>query len=246
MPISLTIELDFLIAVVFIGVPGLIIWLLVRRAKRRGSIRVLSPDEVAHQREAEQRKAEEGWSLRPELNLPTPRPVRRTHLGIRLLRSLRMVLLLMIMMYLIYVPGFVFLHGGRPNSPPVVFHAFLNYLHAPYWQGWMLWPSVIFWGVAGLIVLVGYSRRRLQQKLLRWGKPACAVVTGCRGGDKGGTIWTLQYRDAAGNLVETDLTSVSRSNATGGVLTVLYDPDKPSRCITYPVWGYEIGIPENS
>ena len=244
---TLTIYLDVIFVILFIGVPALVIWLLVRRAIRRGSIKVLSHDEVAQKREAEQREAEEGWSVPPELNLPTPRPVRRTHLGIRLLRSLRMVLLLAIMMYLIYEPGFVFLHGGRPSPPPVVFHKFLNFLRAPYWQGWMLWPSVIFWGVAGLIVLVGYSRGRKQQKLLRWGKPACAAITSYMAGGGGrGRTWTVQYRDAAGNLVKAYLANVPSRSKPGQVLTVLYDSDKPSRCITYPVWGYEIGVPENS
>ncbi|MGA2985017.1 MAG: DUF3592 domain-containing protein [Terriglobia bacterium] len=249
MPITLTIYLDVLFVVVFLGVPALLIWLLVRRAMRRGRIKILSSDEVAHKREAEQRKAEEGWSLPPELDLPTPRPVRREQLGIRMLRSFKRLLPVIAILGLFTIIVMI-RRGIRPgtllNAPSVDFPAILNFLWPAHMPEWQLWPRIIFVGFVGVIVLSGYFRRKKQRKLLRWGKPACAVVTGCSGGDKGGTIWTLQYRDATGNLVETDLTSWSSRNATGQVLTVLYDPDKPSRCITYPVGGYEIGVPENS
>ena len=249
MPITLTIYLDVLFVVVFLGVPALIIWLLVRRALRRGSIKVLSSDEVAHKREAGQRKAEEGWSLPPELDLPTPRPVRREQLGIRMLRSFKRLLPVIAILGLFTIIVMI-RRGIRPgtllNAPSVDFPAILNFLWPAHMPQWQLWPRIIFAGFLGLIVLGGYFRRRKQRKLLRWGKPACAVVTGCQGGAQGRTIWTLQYRDAGGNLVESELTTSSVRSATGQVLTVLYDPDKPSRCITYPVGGYEIGIPENS
>jgi hypothetical protein len=252
---TLPVAVAIISLVIFIAIPGLIIWLVVR-AVRRGSIRFLKPDEIEarqSKREAELHKAEEEWSLPPELNLPPPRPIRKTHLGMRLLGSLWLLPFLIIMMYFIYTFGFVFLHGGRPTPLPVTFHAFLDFLRAPYWQGWMLWPSVIFWGSAGLIVFGAHSGRRKQQskqqKLLRWGKPACAAITSVMaGGQHSSTIWTLQYRDAAGNLVKASLTrpNMPIGSKRGPVLTVLYDPDNPSLCIGYPVWGYEIRVPEIS
>jgi hypothetical protein len=199
--------------------------------------------------EAEQRKAEEGWSPPAELNLLTPRPVRRAHLGIRLLGNLPTVLLLTIFMVFIYTFGFIIPHGmpgGRPQDlPSFIFHGFLDFLQAPQWQGWMLWPSVIFGGLTGLIVLSGYFTRRKQQKLLRWGNPARAVVSSWST-SRGNYTWTLQYHDAAGNTVNTSLDNRRSKPEMGQVLTVLYDPDKPSRFTTYPVAGYEIGMPENS
>ena len=112
----------------------------------------------------------------------------------------------------------------------------------------MLWPSAIFWGIAGLSALPRHFKRRKEKKLLRWGKPARAVVTGVfhhQGGPKssGSTESKLEYQDDAGNLVKG---YVNRKLSQNQVLTVLYDPDKPSRFTTYPVAGYEISIPENS
>jgi hypothetical protein len=258
MPITLTIYLDLLFVIVFLGVPGLIIWLLVRRAIRRDSIRVLSPDEVAHRSEAEQdkheaelHKPEEEWSLPPELNLPPPRPVRKGRLGIRMLRSLPSVLIITVVM------GFLTFKEINWSHVPwkrFTFQAVLNFLQAPHWQRWMIGPSIVLvgWGIVGLYLLSGYFKRRKQQRFLRWGKPARAVVTDCKTSTQQGknptTWWTLQYQDAAGSLIQASLTgdNMPFGSKPGTVLAVLYDPDNPSRCIGYPVRGYEIVVPENS
>lgn len=241
--------LALLSLVVFLGVPSLTIWLVVRATRRPPSAEAVRIVEQSRKAEAELvRKAGEDWSPPPELNLPAPRPIRRAHLGIRLLGSLPTVFLLTIFMVFIYTFGFIIPHGmpgGRPQElPSFIFHAFLDFLQAPQWQGWMLWPSVIFGGLTGLIVLSGYFTRRKQQKLLRWGNPARAVVSSWST-SRGNYTWTLQYHDAAGNTVNTSLDNRRSKPEMGQVLTVLYDPDKPQRFITYPVARYEIRVAEN-
>lgn len=227
MPIPLTLYLNVLFVIVFLGVPALIIWLLVRRAIQRGSIKVLSAGEVAHQHEAAQRKAEEAWSLPPELNLSPPRPIQRVQLSIRLWRSLQRLLPAIVILGL-FTMIVIVRRGIRLETllktTPFDSHAFLDFLWPAQMPAWQLWPRIIFAGFAGVFILFGYFRRKKQRKLLRWGKPACAVVTSCQGCDQDRTIWTLQYRDAAGNLLHTNMTVNSRKNATGPVLTVLYDP----------------------
>jgi hypothetical protein len=67
------------------------------------------------------------------------------------------------------------------------------------------------------------------------------------GGSSGGGSWNLQYHDASGTLIKG---SVSRgSPPKNPVLTVLYDPAKPTKFIAYPVTRYEIadrGTPSSS
>lgn len=112
----------------------------------------------------------------------------------------------------------------------------------------MLWPSVIFAGIAGLSALPGHFKGRKEKKLLRWGKPARAVVTDILhspGGphSSGSTRSKLEYHDDAGNLVKG---IVDRKLSQNQVLTILYDPEKPSRFTTYPVARYVIGEPGSS
>jgi hypothetical protein len=141
--------------------------------------------------------------------------------------------------------------------------------------------------VAFLIMApISYFRLHRAERLLRWGRPARALVTDVRetrpgggtgaavGGLAGGAVgglaeaaargaaggliggltaeaargyrFTLQYHDDAGSVVKSETRSSSRKFSINQVLTVLYDPDKPKRCVTYPVAGYEVGGPEGS
>jgi len=113
----------------------------------------------------------------------------------------------------------------------LMFLAFLT------WQTtWRLWPSAI---VGGVFVLIGYFIHRKELRLLKWGKPARAVVTSITRG-----LWNLEYRDAAGNLIKGNLSRGSPPK--NPVLTVLYDPDRPRQFIPYPVPRYRIAVSENS
>ncbi|MGD0227030.1 MAG: hypothetical protein ABSF71_32285 [Terriglobia bacterium] len=245
--------ITYVVVSVFICFMGLIIWSMVDANLRR----IRSGQSSAQLLKAAERlrKDVEEWSLPPELNLPTPRQVRSAPLGARLLRSLPRIIFLTVLAIFIYTVAFLYTHvipAAREESvPSFLFQAFLtmarDFLQAPRWQHWMLWPSVIFGGIAGLSALPGHFKRRKGKKLLRWGKPARAVVTGVfhhPGGPKssGSTESKLEYQDDADNLVKG---YVDRKLFQGQVVTVLYDPDKPSRFTTYPVAGYEIGVPEN-
>jgi hypothetical protein len=223
-------------------------------AKRRRLKAGQSPEQflkAAEQLAAEQvRKAEEDWSLPPELNLPTPRPVKSAPLGTRLSRSLPRILFLLVLAIVVYTFGFLYTHVTHArwpqDLPSFIFRGFLDFLHAPQWQRWMLWPSIIFAGLAGLSALPGYFKRREEQRLLRWGMPARAVVTSATMGVKQGSRWNFEYHDAAGNLVKSFLIRSSMPQPGQDVLTVLYDPDKPQQFITYPVARYEIGARSRS
>jgi hypothetical protein len=216
--------------------------LQARRRWLKSGLSILEFTDAEKQLAAEQvRKAAEEWSLPPELNLPTPRSLRSAPLGIRLLRSLPRLLFLMVLAIYIYAIGFRWAHNpGSGNSTAFAFHGFLDFLQSPQWQPWMLWPSAIFGGLAGLSALPGHFKRRKEQKLLRCGQPARAVVTEVvhvEGRGAGIRRCHVEYQDAAGNLVKT---YVDGGLPQGQVLTVLYDPDKPSRFTTYPGVAYEI------
>jgi hypothetical protein len=223
---------------------GSMIWSGMQ-AKRRRLMSGQSPEQFLQSADEQVRKAEEEWSLPPELNVPTPRPVRSRPLGIRLLRGLPHLIFLMALAVLIYTGGYLWTHVTWPqNLPSFVFHGFLGFLQAPQWQEWMLWPSVVFAGLAGLTSLPAHFQRRNERRLLKWGVPARAVVTAVSIGRRG-NWWDCQYSDTAGNVIKTSSRS-SMPRRGQLVLTILYDPDKPHHFITYPVARYLIAGPQNS
>lgn len=246
----------FIVFLIIVSLVGSAIWRARAKWKRSG-LSIAEFTKAEEQLAAERvRKAAEEWNLPPELNLPTPRPVRSAPLATRLLRSLPRLLFLMVLAIFIYTIGFLYTHatrGARDESvPSFLFHVsqqmFSDFSHAPRWQPWMLWPSIIFWGIAGLSALPGHFKRQKEKKLLRWGKPARAVVTDILhspGGphSSGSTRSKLEYHDDAGNPVKG---IVDRRLSRNQVLTVLYDPEKPSRFTTYPVARYVIGEPGSS
>jgi hypothetical protein len=246
----------FIVLFIIVTLVGSAIWRARTKWKRSG-LSIAEFTKAQEQLAAEQvRKAAEAWTFPPELNLPTPRPVRSAPAGIRLLRSLPRCLFLIVLAIFIYTIAFLYTHTTQvtrdESVPSYLFHVsrqmFDDFLHAPQWQSWMLWPSVIFAGLAGLSVLPGHFRQQKEKKLLRWGKPARAVVTkiltkyGGRNAS-GVTQSKLEYHDDAGNNVEV---YVARLLSQDQVLTVLYDPDKPSRFTTYPVGGFVVGKPGSS
>jgi hypothetical protein len=84
--------------------------------------------------------------------------------------------------------------------------------------------------------------------MLKWGKPARAVVaevTPIKG--RWSTIYStiFEYRDHAGGLIRSSRQRLGVEFAVGRVMTVLYDPKKPSSCVMYPVEGLEIALPHS-
>ena len=131
-------------------------------------------------------------------------------------------------------------HLGTRLLQSIPFILFLVFIAFLTWRTtWRLWPSAI---VGGVFVLIGYFTHRKELRLLKWGKPARAVVTSVTMGGGGGTgSWNLEFNDAAGNLINGSLSRGSPPK--NPVLTVLYDADKPHEFIPYPVARYEIAVP---
>ncbi len=126
---------------------------------------------------------------------------------------------------------------GKRLQRSIPFILLLTFLGLITWQTtWRLWPSTV---VGGFFLLIAYFTHRKEYRLLKWGSPARAGVTSVSmGGASGGGSWNLQYHDASGTLIKG---SVSRgSPPKNPVLTVLYDPAKPTKFIAYPVTRYEI------
>jgi hypothetical protein len=125
---------------------------------------------------------------------------------------------------------------------------------AAKWEQFQPGPSE-FWFLVGLLVYAFafagwrayYLSRRKAERLLKWGKPAAALVTHVQWhAVKGGArSWesTLEYQDDAGNFLKRRVPVKLSENQ---VLTVLYDPERPKKSTVYPVAGYEIGEPGSS
>ena len=111
--------------------------------------------------------------------------------------------------------------------------------------------------------LSGYFQRRKLEWLLKWGKPAPAVVTeleyhGAFQEDKTRNIgWWCKFElhDDVGKLLKgNEIFSSKPGFSVHDVLTVLYgprkrffyDPRRPRNFILYPQDGYEVGGPEES
>lgn len=180
------------------------------------------------------------WSPPPELLLPTPRPIKGK--GVAVFRYLRIL------------GGYFFFFGGIPliawilsglsRSPGATVGAkWERYVEGGPYE-WLNLALVVYAG--GFVVwLFYYLWYRKAERLLKWGKPARAVVTRVweRYDPKKGSsssYWEsqLEYHDDAGNLVKR---TVRRRLPKDRVLTVLYGPGKPKKFTVYPVAGYEVG-----
>jgi len=84
---------------------------------------------------------------------------------------------------------------------------------------------------------------RVQRKLVQWGQPAGAVVTKVSP-TKGGMHVAYQFLEMAGNVVSGS-TVVDRAEAPnpGQKVTILYDPQKPSRNTLYPAPMVQVAQP---
>jgi len=120
----------------------------------------------------------------------------------------------------------------------IMWHAFVDFLRAPQWRAWMIWPSGIYGGIAAMVVVSEFGKQRRELKLLQWGTPARAVATLIV---SRGQYWEFEYADAAGNLVRNRHRPTRVPEGYSGVMTVLYNPDRPQEFISYPGVRYEIG-----
>jgi hypothetical protein len=211
------------------------------RMKRSGP---WTPQQLAHVAVEHRETEKQEWTLPPELNVPTPRPVRSASAGARLLRTLPQTLSLAALAIVVYAFAFTDTHAMPKQGGPeisLLVQRFLAFLHAPRWDHWMFWPSVVFGTVAGLVLLIGYFRRREEKQLLKWGIPTRAVVIRTWGNSRSGQNWELEYSDASGNTIKTRIVRSTLPQPGHEVFTILYDQSKPHRLVTYPVARYTVG-----
>jgi hypothetical protein len=185
-------------------------------------------------------KSLQAWRLPPELSTPPPRLIKSVPLGTRLSRSLSRAILFLAIA--IGTCGFWYLLGHHMSVPGML-NAFLEFLKAPRVQGWMIQPgpaiSLVAFAVVGAwLVVLGYIKQRKERRLLKWGKPTRAIAAARRYGSH--TYWTFEYSDAAGSPVSVREVHSGRPKRASGVITVLYDPDRPREFIRYPGVSYEI------
>lgn len=197
------------------------------------------------------------WSPPQELRLPIPRPIKGTEviaaryiriLGGILISAGGMALFGWLLFGLSWAPGTTI--GTRweqlvasPSFAPIS----LSLL--AYEAALLAWLVCLFWF-------------RKTEWLLRSGKLACAVVIGIRKirvPTRCAPDFTITFQsiDNAGTPVEgmmpdrirlkETLAGVTSSHfSMNQVLTVLYDPAKPTRYLLYPSPGYQIGEPVKS
>ena len=111
----------------------------------------------------------------------------------------------------------------------------------------LMYPTLLFGA------LFAYRGTLQEQRLLELGKPARAVVTKvepyivrtryrssrCYG-------FSVEYRDEMDNPIKSVVYLATQSFSENDVLTVVYHPHQPSKCIAYPVPGYEVAEPKGS
>jgi hypothetical protein len=176
------------------------------------------------------------WSLPPELNIPTPRPIANAPLGDRLARGLARLLGFLALVIGSFAFLCLILYGMQVAKG---FHALMNFLWDPHWHDWMFWPTAIYGAIAAWMIVSGYIKHRKERKLLQCGTATRAVATATA--FRGRRLWTFEYSDFAGNLVRSRGTPSRAPEQGSGVMTVLYDPDRPQVFVCYPGTRYVIG-----
>jgi hypothetical protein len=223
-----------IIVIGWVFVLGAFIWSGVRTKKR---LKGASLAQLFAAQSDQVGKSYSEWRLPSELDVPTPRSIRTVRLGRYLSRKLPQIISFLVIAIGIYGFAFLLFHG---MSVLGMFHAFLEFLKDPKWRGWMILPSAVCGAIALRFVASGYARRRKEQRLLKWGTPARAVATAQFWG-RGVTFHEFEYLDAAGNLMRGRDQHARMPRGGKEVMTVLYDPDRPSEFMSYPGTYYEIG-----
>ena len=190
--------------------------------------------------------AGQSWSPPTELLLPTPRPVKGKKAAAN--HTTRIIcisffsiaagaLLAWVLIALLLAPG------GTLNAK---WDWFSTTGQAGVWLflSLLMYPTLLFGAV------FAYRGILRDQRLLESGKPARAVVTKVqsyivRRGNYSNRCYgfSVEYWDDMNNSVKSEVFLTTPSFAENDALTVLYHPSKPSKCIAYPVPGYEIGTP---
>jgi hypothetical protein len=210
---------------------GSLVWGIAQHQKDRG----VPLEELFRAAAEKRREAKAQWRVPPELDVPPPRQIKNVPLGIRLLWALPRLVFLALLAAVIYSLGFLYSRTTPVQMPQglisFVFHGLAGFLHHPQAQGWMLWPSVLFAAIAGMTEWRRWRLRREERRLLACGIPAGGAVTIFR------RSWIADYTDAAGSPIRGS--SLSAAPHQGEiVITVLYDPEEPTRFIRYPVARY--------
>ena len=229
-------QIAFLIVAAGFGLLlAMIIWSGVQTKRRIGN---KSLEEIFQAASELQKKAEAAWLLPPELAVPPPRTVRSAPILIRLLLGSPLFLFLATSAAAIY--SFWFLHLYQP---PVhtwreicvfLYYQFLDFLRAPTWHAWMVWPTALFLGIACFVGLPGPIRRRREKRLLKWGLPARAVMITSQG-----SIGHYRYENELGDsITSTGNSTRPWKNPLCG--TVVYNPENPREFILYPTYRYRI------
>jgi hypothetical protein len=199
----------------------------------------------------------QSWGPPQELMLPTPRPIKG--MEVVAARYIRIVGGILIFVGGMALFGWVLIRLSWAPGATI----------AAKWQKFTVSPSsarifmsLLVYEAVFLTWLVCLFWFRKTVWLLRSGNPAGAVVTHIRKirfpgrSDPDFTV-TLQFHDTTGNLItgklpdrmnwKEALDGVTSSHfSINQVLTILYDPDKPTKFILYPPPGYEIGEPGSS
>jgi hypothetical protein len=214
---------------------ALIIWSGVQTKRRIGN---KSIEELFQAASELQRKAEAAWQLPPELAVPPPRIVRSAPILIRLALASPLLLFLATAAAAIYSLWFIHLYQPPVHSWPQIsvflYHRFLDFLRAPAWHAWMVWPTALFLGIACFVGLPGPFRRRREKRLLKWGLPARAVMISSQG-----SIGHYRYEDESGDTITSTANSTRPwKNPLCG--TVVYNPENPREFILYPAYRYRI------
>lgn len=183
------------------------------------------------------------WSPPQELTFPTPRPIKGNEVVTA--RYTRIVGANLFFFGGMALFGWLFF--GLSRAPGATIGAKWEQFREVDSTLWLM-GSFVLYMILFLLWLWDYVFHRRVERLLKWRKPARAVVTHVQyrsGKPHSGAYWIskVEYHDDGGNPVKG---WVEKELSENQVLTVLYDPDKPSECIVYPVAGYEIGEPEGS
>jgi hypothetical protein len=114
----------------------------------------------------------------------------------------------------------------------------------------VVWVAGFFIGACWIAMAASWGYRVVSEhkRLLKWGKPARAVVVEATrmGGGRTPRYYStsFEYQDDTGDRIRSSPQRLGVELAVGSVMTVLYDPKKPSTCVMYPMDGLEIALPQ--
>ena len=184
------------------------------------------------------------WSPPKELLAPTPRPVKGKQAAIN--RNVRIAGASFFSLAGAALLGWILF--GLWRQPGGTLGA--------KWEGFEVTGQADVWLFLFVLIyifilpgsLLGYFKMVRDQRCLKWGNPARAIVTGVqsrvirkRYSAYMKYEFALEYQDDAGTLVKSKVASSTQRFSQNEVVTVLYDPHKPSELRLPPAPGYEIG-----